>query len=120
MRLSKQAVPCSFARASFFELLRSTAWCRRLLFPFATAYQTVLTSLCLQVLVYYEYAFAESDEQQLALDKLRLECLLNLASCKLRTRQYDEVIDVCTQACHTLVCCLVPCVDSVVLSGVEL
>ena len=30
-------------------------------------------------------------------DKLRLECLLNLASCKLRTRQYEEVIDSCGQ-----------------------
>lgn len=32
------------------------------------------------------------------MDTLRLECLLNLAQSKLRTRQYDEVIDNCTQA----------------------
>lgn len=48
-------------------------------------------------MVYYEYCFPETEEQQAELDRLRLECLLNLASCKLRTRQYDEVIDSCTQ-----------------------
>ena len=51
----------------------------------------------LQCLVYYEYCFPEGDEQQAEADKLRLECLLNLASCKLRTRQYEEVIDSCGQ-----------------------
>lgn len=49
--------------------------------------------------MYYEYAFPDTDAQQAALDKLRVDCLLNLASCKLRTRQYDEVIENCTLVC---------------------
>ena len=51
----------------------------------------------LQCLVYYEYAFPDGDEEQKKLDQLRLDCLLNIANCKLKTRQYDEVIENCTQ-----------------------
>ena len=57
-------------------------------------------------MVYYEYCFPETEEQQAELDRLRLECLLNLASCKLRTRQYDEVIDSCTQVDYWHTCVL--------------
>lgn len=44
------------------------------------------------------YCFPDTDEEQAVVDALRLDALLNLASCKLRTAQYDEVVDFCSQA----------------------
>jgi hypothetical protein len=49
-----------------------------------------------QCLIYYEYAFPETDEEQKTLDQLRLDCLLNIANCKLRTQQFDDVVENCT------------------------
>ena len=62
-----------------------------------------------QCLVYYEYCFPETDAQQAEVDRLRVDCLLNLASCKLRTRQFDEVVNNCSQVgtgCEGCVCAL--------------
>lgn len=48
-------------------------------------------------LVYYEYAFPDTEEEQAELDQLRLESLLNLCACKLKTKQYDEVVEFASQ-----------------------
>lgn len=49
-------------------------------------------------LIYYEYAFPDAEEDQRTMDKIRCVCLLNIAACNVRMRQWDEVISHASQA----------------------
>ena len=53
--------------------------------------------ICAQILVYFEYAFPDTPEDEATLLGLRRHALLNLAACKLRTKQYDDCINFATQ-----------------------
>ena len=57
----------------------------------------------MQILIYFEYAFPDNEEDEQALESLRMSALLNLSNCKLRTKQYDDVISFASQVrpeCH--------------------
>ena len=51
-----------------------------------------------RALVYFEYVFTDTDEEQQEVDALRLLCLLNHAASKLKIRDYAEVHSSCNEA----------------------
>mmetsp|Transcript_13218 Transcript_13218/g.46243 ORF Transcript_13218/g.46243 Transcript_13218/m.46243 type:complete len:470 (-) Transcript_13218:129-1538(-) len=53
-----------------------------------------------RVLIYYEYAFPESDKQQKELDGIRIDSLTNLAACCIRLGRLDEALDNCNIALY--------------------
>lgn len=55
-----------------------------------TAYETALG--------YYEYCFPEEVEKQQELDNIRIVCFCNVALCYIRTNQYREAIEACSNA----------------------
>ena len=48
-----------------------------------------------KALVYLEYAFPRTDEDEKATDTMRIACLVNSALCMLRLRDYGEAIQNC-------------------------
>jgi hypothetical protein len=50
-----------------------------------------------QALVYFEYVFADTDEEQVAVDQLKLLCLLNHAASKIKTEEYGEAHNSCSE-----------------------
>ena len=57
----------------------------------------VLWFLPAQALVYFEYVFADTDEEQVAVDQLKLLCLLNHAASKIKTEEYGEAHNSCSE-----------------------
>jgi tetratricopeptide (TPR) repeat protein len=51
-----------------------------------------------RTLVYVEYVFPDTDEEDRLLEHVKFIANLNSAACKLKTRQYDEVKQHCTHA----------------------
>jgi hypothetical protein len=51
-----------------------------------------------RALVYYEYAFPDTAEEQASLDRVRLQCLLNSALCDVRLGRWEEAVLHSTQA----------------------
>jgi len=51
-----------------------------------------------KTLVYVEYVFPDTDEEDNLLEHVRFIANLNSAACKLKTRQYDEIKQHCAQA----------------------
>lgn len=49
-------------------------------------------------LIYFEYCFDGTDEEQKRADELRLVCLLNAAACFLHLKMYPRCIDYCNEA----------------------
>jgi len=54
-------------------------------------------TVCAQILIFFEYAFPDTPEETQVLGNLRFHALLNLAACKLRTKQYDEAVKFASQ-----------------------
>lgn len=52
------------------------------------------------MLIFYEYAFPESDDEQKEMDELRLHALVNFATCCVKLSLYDEALDHCSQALY--------------------
>lgn len=51
-----------------------------------------------KALVYFEYVFPESDDENASHDDLKLKVLLNFAACRLKTNHLDDVIHHADQA----------------------
>ncbi|KAJ0402009.1 hypothetical protein P43SY_006524 [Pythium insidiosum] len=51
-----------------------------------------------KALVYFEYVFPDTDDENSAFDALRLKTLLNFAACRLRTGHLDDVLSHTEQA----------------------
>lgn len=49
-------------------------------------------------LVYFEYMFPDTDDENDECDALKLKVLLNFAACRLKTAHYDQVVHHCDQA----------------------
>jgi hypothetical protein len=102
---SRSTATRTSGRGSFTALPTSTRWCVPAVSaggPPQSSRSLLRGAVCataLQCLIYYEYCFPSNDDEQREMDTLRLECLLNSASCRLRTKQYSEVVDLCTQVC---------------------
>jgi hypothetical protein len=50
-----------------------------------------------QALVYFEYTFADTSDDQIRVDAVQLTSYVNHAACKLKTEEYDEAIFSCNQ-----------------------
>eukprot|EP00931_Biecheleriopsis_adriatica_P034957 TRINITY_DN20156_c0_g1_i1.p1 TRINITY_DN20156_c0_g1~~TRINITY_DN20156_c0_g1_i1.p1 ORF type:complete len:381 (-),score=97.77 TRINITY_DN20156_c0_g1_i1:7-1149(-) len=51
-----------------------------------------------KALLQFDYTFAENEEEEKAVDAVKLPCLLNLAACKCQTEDWDEVLCQCRLA----------------------
>ncbi|TYZ68629.1 hypothetical protein PybrP1_013012 [[Pythium] brassicae (nom. inval.)] len=51
-----------------------------------------------KALVYFEYVFPDSDDENARHDALKLKVLLNFAACRLKTHQLDDVVHHASQA----------------------
>mmetsp|Transcript_22959 Transcript_22959/g.46498 ORF Transcript_22959/g.46498 Transcript_22959/m.46498 type:complete len:424 (+) Transcript_22959:75-1346(+) len=51
-----------------------------------------------KALLQFDYTFAENDEEEKAVENVKVPCLLNLAACKCQQEEWDEVLTQCRLA----------------------